>query len=240
MPNLQLKPTAKFLLSNPATNGSNMKSESAYLSCDYTIQGHQFRLDFRLLEVQGYDVVLGTDWIFTHSLVGLNLKSKEFLITKDGKIVITFAYETLFDHKALISPKKLCKLPKKKALGAVVVLNNNKTEHQTNEQVQVLPLEIQKLLQEFQDVFQEPNNLPPERAADHTIQLVDPTKAVNQRPYKLPFYQKNAMKELIKHMLHTQMIRPGTSPYSSPVILVKKKDGTWRMCVTFRVNNDRV
>jgi len=85
--------------------------------------------------------------------VGLNLKSREFSITNDSTTIITFADETLSDHKALISPKKLCKLLKKKALGAVVVLNNNKTEHQTNEQVQVLPPEIQKLLQEFQDVF---------------------------------------------------------------------------------------
>jgi len=57
---------------------------------------------------------------------------------------------------------------------------------------------------------------------------------VNQRPYRLPFHQKNAMEELIKHMLHTQMIRPSISPYFSPVILVKKKDGTWRMCVDYR------
>ena len=127
MPNLQLKLIAKSPIQVAAANGSKMKSESACLSCDYIIQGHQFQSDFRLLEVQGCDVVLGTDWIFAHSLVGLNLKSKEFSITNDSTIVITFADETLSDDKALISPKKLFKLLKKKALGAVVVLNNNKT-----------------------------------------------------------------------------------------------------------------
>jgi hypothetical protein len=45
------------------------------------------------------------------------------------------------------------------------------------------------------------------------------------------------MENLIQQLLHSQMIRPSVSPYSSPVILVKKKDGTWRLCVDFRQLN---
>jgi len=60
---------------------------------------------------------------------------------------------------------------------------------------------------------------------------------VNQRPYRLPYNQKNALEELIQHMLTSNMIRPSLSPYSSPVIMVKKKDGTWRLCVDNRQLN---
>jgi hypothetical protein len=45
------------------------------------------------------------------------------------------------------------------------------------------------------------------------------------------------MEELIKQMLDSHMIRPNISPYSSPVIFVKKKDGSWRMCVDYRALN---
>jgi hypothetical protein len=45
------------------------------------------------------------------------------------------------------------------------------------------------------------------------------------------------MEELIKQLLDSHMIRPSISPYSSPVILVKKKDGSWRMCVDYRALN---
>jgi hypothetical protein len=64
--------------------------------------------------------------------------------------------------------------------------------------------------------------------------LLEGAKPVNLRRYRLPYHQKNAMEDLIKHMLSTQMTKLGISSYSSPVILVKKKDGTWRMCVDYR------
>jgi hypothetical protein len=97
--------------------------------------------------------------------------------------------------------------------------------------------EIAALLAEFADIFQEPKQLPPKRSVDHAISLIDESKSFNHRPYRLPFHQKNAMEELIKNMLDSHMIRPSISPYSSPVILVKKKDGSWRMCVDYRQLN---
>jgi hypothetical protein len=45
------------------------------------------------------------------------------------------------------------------------------------------------------------------------------------------------MEELIKHLLQANLIQPSVSPYSSPVILVRKKDGTWRLCVDYRQLN---
>lgn len=59
-----------------------------------------------------------------------------------------------------------------------------------------LPPEIAVLLQEFNDVFQEPCSLPTKRSVDHAITLVDNTKTVNQSPYRLPVHQKNAMEDL--------------------------------------------
>ena len=97
-----------------AANGTNMISQSACLACSYTIQGQEFSSDFRLLEVQGYDIILGADWLFTHSPVGLNLKTREFTITKYGVSAVTFADETISAQQMDISPKKLCKLQRKK------------------------------------------------------------------------------------------------------------------------------
>jgi len=127
-------------------------------------------------------------------------------------------------------------LLKKKAVGAMVVLQNHGSPKDCP-LPQSIPREVASLLSEFMDVFQEPQELPPQRSVDHSISLVDDSKPIHQRPYRLAHHQKNAMEELIQHLLQAQMIRPSVSPYSSPVILVKKKDATWRLCVDFRQLN---
>jgi hypothetical protein len=174
------------------------------------------------LEVKGYDMILGADWIHTHSPVGLDLRTRQFSKTKIGSNVVSFVDETLPNHNLLIGPKKLCQLLRKKSVGVVVVLDTNNANTVEAQTQQELPTEIQ-VLKEFSTVFQEPKTLPPERSVDYAISLIDMNKKTNQRPYRLPPHQKDAMEELIKQMLQNQMIRPSISPYSSPVIMVKKK-----------------
>lgn len=61
----------------------------------------------------------------------------------------------------------------------------------------------------------------------------------NQRPYRVPHQQKNAMEEIIKELLEPEEIRPNLSPYSSPAVMIRKRDGSWRMCVDYRQLNAR-
>lgn len=210
-------------------NGEELHSEHACMGCQYTIQGHQFVLDLRLIDVQGYDIILGADWLYIHSPIGIDLQKRELTITKYGLTKVTFVDETLPNKHCLISPQKWYKLLKKGATGAILFPTNKDLEID-----QQLDHSVSAILNKFQQVFQEPTELPPNRDIDHTIPLVADSKMTPQRARRIPRNKKDTWEELIEQLLKSQFISPSMSPFSSPMILVKKKDTTWRMCVDYR------
>lgn len=84
---------------------------------------------------------------------------------------------------------------------------------------------IYSFLTEYNDVFQEPKTLPPHKSFDHSIKLKEGSQLVNARPYRYPFAHKNEIEKLMKEMLENGIIQHSTSPFSSPLLLVKKKMG---------------
>ncbi|KAL2499821.1 Uncharacterized protein Adt_25371 [Abeliophyllum distichum] len=100
------------------------------------------------------------------------------------------------------------------------------------------PKELKSILAEFDDVFQEPNGLPPKTLHDHHIPLKEGTQPFQIKPYRCPFIQKSEVEKLIEEMLATGIIQPSNSPFASLVLLVKKNDGTWRFCVDYRQLNN--
>ncbi|KAJ8472206.1 hypothetical protein OPV22_026549 [Ensete ventricosum] len=105
------------------------------------------------------------------------------------------------------------------------------------ENIQISDPKLALLLDEFTDVFTEPRGLPPNRQHDHRIPILSGKPPTNLRPYHYPHLQKDDIENIVKEMLDTGVIRPSCSPYSSPVLLVRKKDGTWRMCIDYRALN---
>ena len=91
--------------------------------------------------------------------------------------------------------------------------------------------------QEYEGVFEEPKQLPPNRKIDHKIPIKVGTDPINVRPYKYPYVLKTEIEKQVEEMMKSGIIRPSNSPYSSPVILMKKKDGSWRFCVDYRALN---
>ncbi|KAL0420988.1 UNVERIFIED_CONTAM: Retrovirus-related Pol polyprotein from transposon.6 [Sesamum latifolium] len=91
-----------------------------------------------------------------------------------------------------------------------------------------------RLMHQFKDVFQEPKTLPPERIIEHHIELVPDAIPKKQHPYRYAYGQKTEIEKIVKDMLESGIIRTSQRSFASPVLLVKKKDGGWRLCVDYR------
>lgn len=89
---------------------------------------------------------------------------------------------------------------------------------------------MKELLLEFSDLLKKPSSLPPTREVDHCITLMEETEPINIQTYWYAHYQK----EEIEKQVH---VWPSTSPFSSLVLLVKKKDEIWCSCTDYHVLN---
>jgi hypothetical protein len=134
-------------------NGNILWTQAICNDISYTIQGHQFSSDFHVLELQGYDIILGCDWIYDHNPIGINLKTREFTLDKDGT-KISFKDETLSNKDFLISHKKMKSMLRKGTVGVVIYVQ----KLQMNATSSTTPSALSDLLEEYSDIFKRPLN----------------------------------------------------------------------------------
>lgn len=97
--------------------------------------------------------------------------------------------------------------------------------------------ELIKILQEYSDCFSaNTSELGLTNKVELNIELTT-DKPVCYRPYRLSFFEKDIMREKIDDMLSNGIIRESSSNYASPIVLVRKKNGDYRLCVDYRKLN---
>lgn len=97
-----------------------------------------------------------------------------------------------------------------------------------------------RVLREFADVMPSelPDGLPPSRGVEHLIELVPGTTPPSKPTYQMSAYELKELKTQLEAAVKKGHVRPSKSPYGAPVIFVKKKDGSLRLCVDYRALNN--
>ena len=91
------------------------------------------------------------------------------------------------------------------------------------------------MVNEFPDVFpDELPGLPPEREIEFSIDVLPDTQPISIPPYRMAPAELRELKVQLKDLLDKGFIRPSTSPWGAPVLFVRKKDGSLRMCIDYR------
>ena len=95
------------------------------------------------------------------------------------------------------------------------------------------------VVQEFPEVFLDDiTKLPPEREVEFAIDLVPGTRPILIAPYRMSASELGELKKQLEELLEKQFIRLSVSPWGALVLLVKKKDGSMRLCVDYRQLNN--
>jgi hypothetical protein len=228
---LQLPAQGRSQLTVMVANGDIIPCPGCCTTITFSLQEYDFKTNLHLLVLGGCDMVLGVDWLsslgpilwdFVELTMKFSHQSRE--ISLQGLIKTA---------NNLVKGEGLLRKAGAECKGIWLQLIGAKTPKPKRLQHPALA----ELLEGFTGVFQEPTELPPSRNFDHNIQLTEGAQPTCARPYRYPYYQKEEIEKLVREMLSTGIIRPSQSPYSSPVLLVRKADGSWRMCVDYHALN---
>ncbi|XP_031479944.1 uncharacterized protein LOC116250461 [Nymphaea colorata] len=222
-------PTLKVLVAN----GECLPCTRKCANVELVLQKIPYTVDLLVVPLPSVDIILGVKWLKTLGRIWWDFSTMEMCLPKEGggKEVVLRAVDPSLAPKAALKAIAV----QRPAAWLVSVAEEVVAQEGSEERV---PEQIQKVLDEFKDIFEEPKGLPPPRSYDHRIVLTNDTEPVNVRPYRYGYAQKSEIERLVKEMRESNIIRPSSSPFSSPVLLVKKKDNTWRFCVDYRALNE--
>lgn len=213
-------------------NGDILISDQWVPHMDCWTNGHILHSDMRVLNLGVYDAILGYDWLKAHSPMVCNWEAKRLEFSEGGSSVLLKGIQSGVQEVQAVSIDKVHKWACGNDIWAVAVVESLQQQHKQPELS-----EIQKLLKDFEDVFQQPVELPPARFYDHQIPLLPGSAPVNSKPYRYCPQHKDEIEKQVKELLTAGLITHSSSPFVSPVLLVLKKDGSWRFCVDYRKLN---
>lgn len=200
--------------------------------CTWSVQGHEFQTTFKFLQMGAFDVILGQDWLCKHSPMYIDWPTKRLEISDNGRPVFVQGVGATEITCQQISVQQLTGLCKQQEIEQGLLISAVSVEGQTVED-QLSP-EVQEILHQFNDVFSDPAGLPPRRACDHHIQLIEGAQPVQIRPYRHSPVVKDEIERQVAELLKSVVIQHSTSAFASPAILVQKKDLTWWLCIDYR------
>jgi len=110
----------------------------------------------------------------------------------------------------------------------------------TNDLSSALPSVIFNVLQEYEDVFPEevPPGLPPKRGIKYQIDLVPGVSLANRAAYRTNPEETKKIQQQVEELMRKGYVQESLSPCAVLILLVPKKDGSWRMCVNCRAINN--
>nr|XP_043638012.1 uncharacterized protein LOC122609015 [Erigeron canadensis] len=211
-------------------NGQKYGTNEIVLDSPMTLVDKNFTIDLIPVEISSFDIIVGMDWLSKHHATICCHEKSVHIPLSNGEILIVQGDKSTNELKIVTAMKFRKYLDKKDHL---VYLAHVIDKSAKEKKVQDIPI-----VRNFPDVF--PDDLPgipPVRQVEFNIDLVPGAAPVAKAPYRLAPPEMQELSNQLQELLSKGFIRPSSSPWGTPILFVKKKDGSMRMCIDYRELN---
>ncbi|KAK9070770.1 hypothetical protein SSX86_011172 [Deinandra increscens subsp. villosa] len=225
--------TPRTKLEKPYTvevaDGKPITIDSIIPNCTLNFNEHNLSIDLIPMQLGSFDIIVGMDWL-TQNHAEIACFEKAIRIPRtDGQVLVIYG-ETPSKGLKLMSCTKARKYLRKNYVAFLAHIVETDAKEK---KIQDIPI-----ARYFPEVFPEDVfGLPPIRQIDFRIDLVPGATPVAKSPYRLAPSEMQELSNQLQELSEKGFVRPSSSPWGAPVLFVKKKDGSFRMCIDYRELN---
>ncbi|GKA47435.1 putative reverse transcriptase domain-containing protein [Tanacetum coccineum] len=210
--------------------------------CTLNILNHPFNIDLMPVELGSFDAIIGMDCNRGHEArlhIISYTKTQEYML-KGCPVFLANVNTKETEDK--LEKKRLEDVPDMYVICNIIKEMVKTGQTRTRERIEYKRarkyLAKVPIVRYFPDVFpKDLSGIPPTRQVEFQIDLIPGAAPVAQAPYRLAPPKMKELSEQLKELSYKGFIRPSFSPWGAPVLFVKKKDGSFRMCIDYRELN---
>ncbi|KAM2491167.1 hypothetical protein PS1_042866 [Malus domestica] len=209
--------------------GDKCYVDSFYSGCPVMVDNVIMPANLIPLDIVDFDVILGADWLH-YNRAHIDCYGKSVTFLRPGLPEVTFEGERNGVRHGVISAIRAKKLLSKGCQGYLAHVVLNDVDSGSVEEVGVV--------RHYPDVFPDDlPGLPPDRDVEFSIELLPGTNPISLTPYRMAPSELRELKIQLQELIDKGFIQPSSSPWGAPVLFVRKKDGTLRLCIDYRQLN---
>ncbi|KAL0546159.1 hypothetical protein IC582_016065 [Cucumis melo] len=206
-----------------------MLSKEKVKACQIEIAGHVIEVTLIVLDMLDFDVILGMDWLAANH-ASIDCSRKEVTFNPPSMASFKFNGGGSKSLPQVISAIRASKLLSQGTWGILASVVDTREAD--------VSLSSEPVVRDYPDVFpEELPGLPPHREVEFAIELEPGTVPISRAPYRMAPAELKELKVQLQELLDKGFIRPSVSPWGAPVLFVKKKDGSMRLCIDYRELN---
>nr|GEV19787.1 hypothetical protein [Tanacetum cinerariifolium] len=204
--------------------------------CTLNLLDHSFNINLMPVELGSFDFIVGMDWLAKYHVV-IDYADKIIRIPRGNKTLIVHGDEGNWGSEARLNTISFTKTQKYMLKGHYVFLEHVTTK-ETKDKSEEKRLGDVPIVRDFSKVFLEDFlGLSPTRQVEFYINLIPGVAPVARASYQLAPSEMKELAEQLQELSDKGFIRPSSSPWGAPLLFIKKKDGSFWMCIDYRELN---